>query len=104
MSAEATSFHQRAHKALHDPRLQSSLAHLKEGFQVRRATAFAQLSDAEALRELARAIRDGALARLDELLETFEAKVTGNGGHVHWARDAAEARHIVTKILKDSGV
>src|SRR5262245_32634286 len=103
MTADALPFQSRAHAALQDPRLQSSLAHLKEGFQVRRANAFAQLSDAEGLREQGRAIRQSALSRLDELLETCETRVVAQGGHVHWARDAAEARNIVTAILKDSG-
>jgi L-lactate dehydrogenase complex protein LldF len=96
-------FHERAHKALQDARLQSSLAHLKEGFQVRRANAFAELFDPEGLRTQANAIRSAALSRLDELLTQFEARVTANGGRVHWARDAQEARSVVTRILKDAG-
>jgi L-lactate dehydrogenase complex protein LldF len=103
MNAPQT-FHERAHAALQDTRLQSSLVHLKEGFQVRRANAFAQLFDAEGLRTQANAIRAAALSRLDELLTQFEARVQGNGGQVHWASDANEARAIVTRILKDAGV
>jgi L-lactate dehydrogenase complex protein LldF len=96
-------FQQRAHTALQDARLQSSLAHLKEGFQVRRANAFAQLFDPEGLRTQASAIRASALSRLDELLTQFEAKVEATGGHVHWARDAAEARVLITRMLKEVG-
>ena len=103
MTAVTKPFPQRAHDALHDARLQHALLHLKEGFQVRRAAAFAQMSDPEALREQCRAIRESALSRLDELLEQFEARVRANGGHVHWARDAAEARNVVTRILKEAG-
>jgi len=103
MNAPAKPFADRVHAALRDARLQSSLEHLKAGFQVRRADAFAQLSDPEGLRVQANAIRASALSRLDELLTQFEAAVQANGGHVHWARDAAEARAIVTRILKESG-
>jgi L-lactate dehydrogenase complex protein LldF len=103
MTSEANLFPQAAHQALRNPRLQSSLAHLREGFQVRRATAFAGLSDPEGLREQARAIKAAALSRLDELLLQFEARVTANGGHVHWARNASEARSLVTNILKSCG-
>jgi hypothetical protein len=61
MNAPQT-FHERAHAALQDTRLQSSLAHLKEGFQVRRANAFARSMPACAK---ANAIRAAALSRLD---------------------------------------
>jgi L-lactate dehydrogenase complex protein LldF len=37
------------------------------------------------------------------LLETFEQRVTARGGHVHWARDAKEAREIVLEILRAAG-
>jgi L-lactate dehydrogenase complex protein LldF len=57
----------------------------------------------EPLREQGRAIKEAALSRLDELLLQFEAQVTANGGKVHWARDAAEARDVITRILKESG-
>jgi L-lactate dehydrogenase complex protein LldF len=96
-------FAENARAALKNARLQGALAHLKEGFQVRRANAFAALADPEALREAGRAIREGALSRLDELLVEFEAKVQVAGGTVHWAQNAAEAREVVTKILADCG-
>jgi L-lactate dehydrogenase complex protein LldF len=103
MSAADSTFRASARAALKNPRLQGALAHLKEGFQVRRAKAFAALPDPEALREAGSAIREGALSRLDELLVQFEAKVQAAGGEVHWAQDAAEARKIVTNILADCG-
>ncbi len=103
MSVSERGFPEDARAALRNPRLQSALGHLKEGFQVRRANAFAALPDPEALREAGSAIREAALSRLDELLIQFEAKVQMAGGTVHWARDAAEARAIVTKILFERG-
>ena len=101
--SEAHRFPEAARAALGDARLQSALKHLKEGFQVKRADALAGLFDVEGLRESARAIRAHALSHLDELLVQFEARVTASGGHVHWARDAAEARDVVTAILKERG-
>ena len=103
MSAETHAFPNAARVALKNERLQGALKHLKEGFQVKRAQAFSGLADPESLREAARAIRANALSRLDELLVQFEARVNDNGGHVHWARDAAEARAIVTRILEERG-
>jgi L-lactate dehydrogenase complex protein LldF len=92
-----------SHEALADPQLRPALARLKTHFALGRAEAAARYGDFEALREQGRAIRDRALARLDELLETFERNVTACGGHVHWASDAAEARAIVLSILRARG-
>jgi len=58
----------------------------------------------EALRELASQIKLHTLSRLDEYLETFEARATANGIHVHWANDAEEHNRIVHDILQRHGV
>ena len=42
--------------------------------------------------------------RLDELLLQFEASVQAAGGHVHWARDAAEANAVVLDVARSHGV
>jgi L-lactate dehydrogenase complex protein LldF len=104
VTTDAREFPKEARAALHNVRLQGALNHLKEGFQVKRAAAFAAFPVGfEELREQGRAIRASALSRLDELLVQFEAQVQAQGGRVHWARDAAEARDIVTRILKERG-
>src|SRR5207302_7987863 len=41
---------------------------------------------------------------LDEYLWHFEAAVLATGGHVHWARDAAEANAVVLEIARAHGV
>jgi L-lactate dehydrogenase complex protein LldF len=96
-------FVEASHEALHDPQLRPALARLKTHFARGRAYAALRFGDFEALREQGRAIRDHALSRLDELLETFERNVTAQGGEVHWARDAAEARAIILDILRRRG-
>lgn len=103
MSRGANAFPDEARAALGDARLQSALANLKRGFQVKRARALERLHDAEGLREAGAAIRTNALARLPELLETFEKNVCASGGQVHWARDAREAQEIIGTILKNAG-
>jgi len=104
VTTDARNFPQAARAALRNERLQGALTHLKEGFQLKRAAAFAAYPiPFENLREQGRAIRDSALSQLDTLLLQFEAQVQAAGGHVHWARDAAEGREIITRILKDSG-
>src|SRR5215212_5001467 len=43
------------------------------------------------------------MARLDEHLIALEERVTSRGGTVHWARDAAEANAIVTRLVRATG-
>ena len=43
------------------------------------------------------------MANLAAYLEQFEAAVLAAGGHVHWARDAAEANAIVAQVARDHG-
>jgi L-lactate dehydrogenase complex protein LldF len=103
MTLDPTHFREAAHDALNDPALKVSLARLKTHFVHKRADSIARYGDFEALREAGAAIRDFALSNLDILLERFERNVTARGGHVHWARDAKEAREIVLAILRAAG-
>jgi L-lactate dehydrogenase complex protein LldF len=103
MNQDPRQFVEASHEALHDPTLKPALGRLKTHFALGRAWAVSRYPDFEGLREQGRAIRDFALARLDTLLETFEHRVTARGGHVHWARDAKEARDIILRILTDAG-
>ncbi len=57
----------------------------------KRSRAVEELPDWEALREAGRAIKERVLRHLDDYLVQLEESVTKAGGHVHWARDAAEA-------------
>jgi len=103
MNQDPLRFREGAHDALGDPRLKQALGRIKSHFQLGRNYAASLYPDFEGLREQGRAIRDFALSRLDTLLETFEAHVAARGGHVHWARDAKEAREIILAILKSTG-
>ncbi len=101
MNRNANAFSEGVRAALEDENLQSALANRKEGFQIKRAHAFEKLHDPEGLRNAGAAIRANALARLPELLERFESNVRSAGGHVHWARDAREARELIAALLKE---
>jgi L-lactate dehydrogenase complex protein LldF len=103
MNLDPTRFVEASHDALHDERLKPALGRLKTHFALGRANAVSRYPDFEAMREQGRAIRDYALSRLDTLLGTFEKRVTARGGHVHWARNAEEARGIILGILQDVG-
>jgi len=89
--------------AIADPALQKAMGRLKGHFIDKRAAARARLPEFDALRDAAKAIKDHTLAHLDLYLERFEAQVTAAGGHVHWCRDAAEARAAVLAICREHG-
>jgi L-lactate dehydrogenase complex protein LldF len=90
------------HEALTDPRLQRAMSHAGN-LVPRRAAAAERLPEFEALRDSARDIKDHTLAHLDLYLEAYEKRVTEAGGHVHWARDAEEARKIFLGLCHERG-
>src|SRR5262249_11447997 len=82
----------------------ANLRKATETIRDKRARVIAEVPDWEELREAGRAIKADVLARLDEYLLQFESRVEAAGGHVHWARDAAEANAIVADIARAHGV
>ena len=92
-----------AHDALRDSRMRSNVGHATRSIRAKRAEVVAEKQDWEDLRLAGSAIKRDVLSRLPELLEQFEASVTAAGGQVHWARDAAEANHIITELVKATG-
>lgn len=95
-------FTEHARQALQDQDLQQALQLLTTNFVPRRVVAMEALGNAEALRTEARAIKERTIDRLDEYLELFATNVQRLGGQVHWARDAAEARHIITRLAQEA--
>ncbi len=96
------SFPANARDAIADDDLQSRLGRtLREGFQKKRAKAMGRLAEFDQLRDEGRDIKAHVLDNLDIYLAKFEEKVVAAGGHVHWARDAQEARNIILGICKD---
>jgi L-lactate dehydrogenase complex protein LldF len=93
-----------AARALADEQLRANLASATRTIRAKRARAVAEVDDWEELRAAGAAIKDEALARLDEHLLRFEAAVEAAGGHVHWARDAAEANAVVVEVARAHGV
>jgi L-lactate dehydrogenase complex protein LldF len=69
-----------------------------------RDAAARELPEWEALRTQAARIKAHTRARLVEYLEGFEREATGHGAVVHWARDAAELRSIVSELLEARGI
>ncbi len=58
----------------------------------------------EQLRQAGHDIRLHTLEHLDHYLTMLEQQVTAAGGHVHWARNAAEANRLVLEIAARHGV
>ncbi len=100
MDPTSPQFKENAKVALADPILRQALDKARVGFSAMRKKAYDRLPEFEALRDEAKALKEHTLAHLDFYLDTFEKNVIANGGHVHWARNAEEARAIVLQICK----
>ena len=92
-----------AKRAVADSQLRRNLTHATTAIRTKRAKAVAELDDWEQLRQAAKAIKDHTLANLGMYLVRLEENVTRAGGHVHWARDAAEANAIVANLVRQAG-
>ncbi|MFL5157841.1 MAG: LutB/LldF family L-lactate oxidation iron-sulfur protein [Microvirga sp.] len=105
MTVHSTSpqFKQNAARALNDVQLQKALGNVKQGFIDKRRMAADKLPEFEALRDAARDIKNHTLEHLDLYLEAYEEKVKASGGHVHFARNADEARDIILTICREAG-
>ena len=92
-----------ARHELRNDQLRANLRKATHTIRGKRAAVVGEKEDWEELRLAGSAIKRDVMARLPELLERFEAAVTARGGHVHWARDAAEANAIVIDLVRATG-
>jgi L-lactate dehydrogenase complex protein LldF len=92
-----------ARRALADSQLRRNLGNATATIRAKRAAAVAELPDWEQLREAGQAIKAETMRHLDTHLLRLEAEVQARGGTVHWARDAAEANQIVTRLVQATG-
>ncbi|MGZ8693803.1 MAG: LutB/LldF family L-lactate oxidation iron-sulfur protein [Gaiellaceae bacterium] len=99
-----TAFPEAARVALGNDQLRHNLRNATTTIRDKRARVVAEVPDWEELRDAGRAIKADVMHRLDELLLQFEASVQTAGGHVHWARDAAEANAVVLEVARSHGV
>ena len=102
MNTSPRDFIANAEAELANPQLQTALARIKVGFQERRRNALS-MPQFETWREEAKRLKDHVLDNLGFYLERFEERVSANGGHVHWAKTASEARDIILKICQTAG-
>ncbi len=99
----AVSFSEAARTALGDTQQRGNLAHATRTIRGKRAAVVGELPDWQELREAGRALKARTLRHLPEFLEQLENAVIAAGGHVHWARDAAEANSLVTGLIRAAG-
>jgi L-lactate dehydrogenase complex protein LldF len=92
-----------ARAALRDSQLRRNLGVATRTIREKRAAVVAERPDWEELREAGAALKRRVLRHLDEYLVRFEEAVGAAGGQVHWARDAAEAGGVVTRIVRATG-
>ncbi len=98
---ETPTFEESARTSLADPQLRRNLGKATQTIRAKRAEAVGEMPDWEELREAGRALKTRVMRHLDEYLLRLEDSVQRAGGHVHWARDAAEANSIIAGIAKD---
>lgn len=88
-------FRERAHQALEDTALRSSMRGAMDFLQAKRVVQFPDGDELESLRDVGEAVRQYALANLPALLVQLEETMTAAGVRVHWAESADEANRIV---------
>lgn len=99
----AKTFPEAAEQELKNEQLRRNLARATTHIREKRASTVSEIGEWQELRRRGAAIKDAALANLDQLLVELEEQVTRRGGKVHWARDGAEANAIVTRLIKATG-
>lgn len=82
----------------------SAVRHNTQTFNRGRYAAVATLPGYERLKDSAKSIKEEAISRLPQLLETLEISVQRNGGHFFLAKDGASASNYIAEVCQRSGV
>jgi L-lactate dehydrogenase complex protein LldF len=96
-------FHKLSVKAAGDEKLRTAVGGAVLRQYTGRQLRLLDLPDSDKLRSLAGEIKQHALDHLDAYLEQFQRECERNGGHVHFAATAEDARRIVTDIARRAG-
>ncbi len=102
-TSPAVRFEEAAKVALANAQLRRNMGKVTQAIRGKRQLVVDEMPDWEDLREAGRAIKERTLRHLDHYLIQLEESVTRAGGHVHWARDAAEANTIIRAIVAKHG-
>jgi iron-sulfur cluster protein len=86
-------------------RIQSpAVRHNTQTFNRARYIATAAISDYQALKDRARAIKERSIEALPELIATLETSVKRNGGHFYLAKDAHDASQYIGEVCRRAKV
>jgi len=96
----APSFPVGALPVLRNPQLRKNVAHAIDVIQAKRDRLVTEKKDWQALRTAGSDLRAHTLENLGAYLQQFESRCTANGGIVHWAADATEARALILDLLR----
>jgi len=96
----ASAFKQCSADAIGDAHLRRSFRGAMDFLMDKRAAQFPDDATLQRQRDVAEKIRQYSLAKLPELLEQLERKLTANGVQVHWAENAEEANAIIVGIAQ----
>lgn len=104
MNPIAQQFNESAAAKAGDLRHRAVLQKTLAGSLIKVVEAKARFTDWQEARSRAAQIKWETINHLDRYLEEFERNVLANGGHVHWAEDAEQARQIVVTLARRHGV
>jgi len=90
-------------QALRNPIVRAAMRNATETFAAKRAEALSNVPFEE-LREAASRVRMDVLDNLTAYLDRFSERASRAGAKVHRAKDSAEARETIARILKGNGV
>ena len=96
----AAEFKRRTSEAVADAHLRQSFRGAMDFLMAKRAAQFPDELALQSQRALAEQIRQYSLARLPDLLEQLERKLTENGIQVHWAENTEQANALIVGIAQ----
>nr|WP_245544688.1 LutB/LldF family L-lactate oxidation iron-sulfur protein [Mobilicoccus pelagius] len=91
-----------ARREMANPVQRGNLHHAMTTIRTKRERVVSELDNWEELRLAGEAIKNRTLRHLDSYLLQLEENLTKAGTVVHWARDAAEANEIITRLVKEA--
>ena len=96
-------FRQDATRVSADLRHRSTIQTALKKYEVARDARHSLFQDYQAARQRAAEIKYDAVNHLDTMLTQFASNLEANGGHVHWASTAEQAREIILGIVRSHG-
>ena len=97
-------YKQNARQALDDQALLNALSNVQARLGPATAKSYLELPEGPGFRQRAHEIRMFAVNHLDVLLERLAQKIEARGGHVFFARDAAQARAYCMNVARENRV